>query len=136
MIAVSFVLAILSWKFVETPFRKGRLRIGGRQLFSVAAAVMAVCAIFALIASKSDGWPRRFDQEALRPAAYLDKAEMSRDVQLEPTGTCFVDATTGQTSIDFGKCLRWDPNKKNYLLFGRQSCGRNLARADRRRCLT
>lgn len=118
VIAVSFILAVLSWRIVEIPFRKGPLCFPRRPLFAVAGGMLAVCSTFALLSVGLRGMSGRFDQRALRPAAFLDISELRNEERLQRLGTCFVDATSQQTSLDFTDCLRQDPNKKNYLLLG------------------
>ena len=117
-IAISLILAVLSWRFVETPFRKGRLRIQGRPLFAAAGGTLAACSLFALLTIRFQGMPGRFPENVLHTASFLDDAELHREERLQRMGTCFVDATTRQTSLDFADCLRQDPKKKNYLLLG------------------
>jgi len=41
-IALSFVLAVVSWILVERLFRNGPLRLTGRPLFAVAGAIMFI----------------------------------------------------------------------------------------------
>jgi len=118
VIAVSFVLAVLSWRFVETPFRKGALRLQGRALFIGAGATVAACTVFAVVTVGLGGLPGRFDERALQPAAFLEISELRQEEQVQRLGTCFVDATSRQTVVDFDRCLRQDPNRKNFLLLG------------------
>ena len=46
-IALSFVLAVVSWAVVERPFRNGPLRLSGRPLFVAASAAMLILLSFA-----------------------------------------------------------------------------------------
>jgi peptidoglycan/LPS O-acetylase OafA/YrhL len=55
LLAVTFLVATISWKFVETPFRTGRLMLTGRQPFvfaAVSAAMLTVLGV-SLIAYNS-----------------------------------------------------------------------------------
>lgn len=64
VITAAFVLSSLAWKFVENPFR-GRNAIGTRAwIFSGAAAIAMVFAVFGARAIATDGFPSRFNGEA------------------------------------------------------------------------
>ncbi|MDX3925481.1 MAG: acyltransferase family protein [Shinella sp.] len=72
VVAGSFVLAYLSWRYIEQPFRYGRARLPRRFVFASGAAAAASIAIFGSIVTKLDGIPARLP-EAARPlyeAAY------------------------------------------------------------------
>ncbi|WP_058186246.1 acyltransferase family protein [Terracidiphilus gabretensis] len=117
-IGVSLILAILSWRFVEQPFRKGRLRFAGSKLFALAAATMLCFVAFSVAMIGSNGWQVRFSQATLRPASFLDKSELQRDEQAQRLGSCFLEPSFGVTSFDYERCLAQNPSQKNYLLLG------------------
>ena len=116
--SVSVVLAILCWKFVEQPFRKGRLKFTGARLFALASAVMLACVIFSGTAIASGGLQQRFSQATLHTALYLDKSELQQDEKLQRLGYCFLDPNSGVTAFNYGGCLRRDSSRKNYLVLG------------------
>lgn len=64
-IIISLLLAILSWRFVERPFRS-RLEVPRPRLFRIAAVASACVCVVAGVAQASRGWPARFDSEVLR----------------------------------------------------------------------
>jgi peptidoglycan/LPS O-acetylase OafA/YrhL len=70
-IGASFFLAILSWRFVERPFRS-RLGIPRPRLFQIAAVASAAICVVAGAVQVSDGWPSRFDPEVLRLQEYAE----------------------------------------------------------------
>jgi peptidoglycan/LPS O-acetylase OafA/YrhL len=119
-ILVSFVLAFLSWRFVEQPFRKGRLKIAfpRRRLFYAAAAFAVLFIAFAGVAIGSSGLKARFPPDAVQVASYLDNKELRTNEHEERLGVCFLDATTGVMNFDFSYCLQEEPGVKNYLLLG------------------
>jgi peptidoglycan/LPS O-acetylase OafA/YrhL len=117
-IVVSLILGILSWRFAEQPFRKGRLRFAGPKLFALAAIAMLCFVVFSAVVIGSDGWPGRFSQATLRPASFLEKAELQRDEQAQRLGSCFLQSSFGVTSFDYEHCLVQNPSQKNYLLLG------------------
>jgi len=64
VILAAFLAASFTWKFVENPFR-GRNAIGTRAwIFSGAAAIAMVFAVFGGLALATDGFPSRFSGEA------------------------------------------------------------------------
>lgn len=69
LLSVAIMLAVLSWRFIEQPFR-GRNRVLARRGILVAAGtVTAFGAVFALVAVGAQGWPNRIPAEAARLAA-------------------------------------------------------------------
>jgi peptidoglycan/LPS O-acetylase OafA/YrhL len=120
LVIVSFVLAYLSWKFVELPFRKGRLKtaLPRRPLFVAAAAFAMLLICFSAVSISSGGLKARFSPDTLQAAAYLDKAELQKEEDAQRLGTCFLDARTGIMNFDFNYCLQTKPGVKNYLLLG------------------
>lgn len=113
-IGVSIVVATLSWKFVESPFRAGRLRMPRSLLFKGAAAAAAAVAAVGITAILYKGFPSRYPSNAIQVASYLDydSAKYFRD------GSCFISSGYKYGDYNFSECLREDPSKKNYLLFG------------------
>jgi peptidoglycan/LPS O-acetylase OafA/YrhL len=113
-IVVSIAIATLSWKFVESPFRAGRLRIPRVALFKVAAAAAAAVAAVGITAILCKGFPSRYPSNAIQVASYLDydSAKYFRD------GSCFISSGYKYGDYNISECLRDDPLKKNYLLLG------------------
>src|SRR5579871_2709075 len=64
-VTVSLLLAVLSWRFVERPFRNGRLRLTGRPLFALAGTVVCLLVAVSSVAVVSGGFQTRFPQDAL-----------------------------------------------------------------------
>jgi hypothetical protein len=114
-ISLSFVLGILSWRFVERPFRSGSLRMSGRPLFAVTGAVMAVFIGFATWAISAEGFPRRFSVSPVRMASSYSEKDIYKSLR---GGTCFI--TTTERFEDFNRdlCLYQKDGVDNYLLLG------------------
>jgi hypothetical protein len=64
MLAAGFLCAILSWKYVETPFRKRKLGVTQRSVFIYAGTGLAVVLGFGLVCMKMQGFPQRFPAQA------------------------------------------------------------------------
>lgn len=114
-IVLSFLLAVLSWKFVENPFRGGALRLSGRPLFALAGAVMAVMLGGAAWTVFAQGFPGRFPSNALQVASALDTQKGTLPMR---TGSCFITTDFHFEKYDYNTCLREDKDKRNYLLLG------------------
>jgi peptidoglycan/LPS O-acetylase OafA/YrhL len=65
-VAVSFALAILSWKYVEQPFRAGQPEISRRTVFSMSCISLASYACLGAYVHFNDGVPARFSAIVVR----------------------------------------------------------------------
>ncbi|MDR3528045.1 MAG: acyltransferase family protein [Rhizomicrobium sp.] len=66
--ALTFTLSVLSWKFVEQPFRC-KAAMPRKPLFALAGAAMAAVCLFAGAAMATKGLPGRFDAKVVAIAA-------------------------------------------------------------------
>jgi peptidoglycan/LPS O-acetylase OafA/YrhL len=117
VLAASFLVATLSWKFVEQPFRDRRFRFRRRVLFQIAASSAAALVILGVSTLLTRGFPSRFPPEAVRVASFLENADPLTEAQYR-VGTCFLTSRNLQATFDRSVCLRQDPNKRNELLIG------------------
>lgn len=108
--SASLILAILSWRWIETPFRRStaspRLVIGMSML-----AVGVLCALAASLVV-TGGLPGRFDRDTNRIAAALDypQAEVLR------AHRCFLIEASDR--YDLPHCLSGRPDAPDILLLG------------------
>ena len=113
-VVLSFLLAILSWWFVERPFRSGPLRMSRRPLFALAGGAVIIlmgCAGWTVLAQ---GFKGRFPDKALQVASAVDvKGEIG-----SRNGVCFITTDYHFEKYNYDTCLHEDKNKKNYLLLG------------------
>lgn len=81
LLALTFGLSLLSWRYVEQPFRArsatGAVRIARRPLFRFAAVVMLAAVAFGLFTDLSDGAPDRFASDARAYLAANDDRDTS-----------------------------------------------------------
>ena len=114
VLAVTFLISILSWKFVELPFRNGRFKLSGAPLFQTAFASSIVLATVGATALFFHGLPSRFPSAAVQVASYLDYG--TKDEYRE--GSCFLLPSNTFKDFNPSTCLHQQDGKKNYLLLG------------------
>ena len=112
IIVLSIIIAALSWKYIETPFRTKQVSKPTLYKFALASVALLALAAGAMLAT--NGLPARFQPQVARVASFLeyDPRPVSR------AGTCFVEAEYSHAELDPAVCMHWDPAKKNYLLVG------------------
>ena len=116
---LSVVVAAVSWRFVETPFRTGPRRPGKRAIYVFGAACVAAFTLCALILSINRGLPGRFPAKADAVASYLDyKESFAVDFQQLFRPGCFLEIRERVTDYDEGLCLGAVDGKRQVLLFG------------------
>jgi peptidoglycan/LPS O-acetylase OafA/YrhL len=83
--ALTFVLAVLSWRFVEQPFRR-RNAVARRPLFLAAAGAMAAVCGFALVVVQTGGFKQRFDPriQAIMAQSGQPKGALAKCFGLKP----------------------------------------------------
>ena len=113
-ILASFALAILSWRFVERPFRGRARRIERRPLFALSSAVLAVLLLSAGALIYGHGFPGRFPNRAVQVASFLSHG----DATLGQLGECVITPDNRATVFDDDHCLPAAPGKETYLLLG------------------
>jgi peptidoglycan/LPS O-acetylase OafA/YrhL len=112
MIGGALLLATVSWKYVERPFRAPTL--SPKLIFTTSAAGTAALTVAALCLVQMRGLPERFSPAVNLVSSYLD---YDGEEQLR-SGVCLIGS--GYTFADFDKttCLRHDLRKKNVVLLG------------------
>ncbi len=71
LLALTATLAVLSWRYVETPFRDAR-RFSGRAIFLGAGVAASSLLAFAVVATATSGLPGRYSPEMAALASELD----------------------------------------------------------------
>ena len=114
LIAVSFVLAALSWRFIEQPFRRART---GRAEAPIFVAALVSLTVMATIAGNLGTAVRIARDESPQVTAMLDFLKY-RPEGIH-AGTCFISLGE-HTFSDFqpSTCLRIASDKPNVLVFG------------------
>lgn len=112
MLGLSFLLALLSWQFVETPYRN-RQAMGFKPVLLSTAAVQ-VCLLLAVgLAIKTEGLPSRYSDP--RELAYLKGVNDINPLR----GLCYHEDISRQTQIHFDDCAIGASDKpRSFLLWG------------------
>jgi peptidoglycan/LPS O-acetylase OafA/YrhL len=112
LIVLSFGIAYLSWKLIETPFRTLAKGTSKAAIFGVASATMAATVGLCGMVILGSGAPSRFPSRVVEIGSFLayDSSAAFR------TGRCFL--STNRQRLDTETCLKPDPARPNYLLVG------------------
>jgi peptidoglycan/LPS O-acetylase OafA/YrhL len=117
LIGASILLATLSWRFVEVPFRGRRLRYARKTIFQLAGAAAVVLVLIGSGILLSKGVPNRYPEEAVSVASFLDNTDAATDAQYR-VGKCFITSKNSFEDFDANVCLKSDSQKRNDLLIG------------------
>lgn len=109
---VCLFVAALSWKYIELPFRKGRLNLSGAFTFRFAAASSLGLVAVSICILGFHGFPKRYSPEELLIASY------AKDPTSYRIGSCFIASGNNPRDFDIKSCMRQDKTMRNYLLFG------------------
>jgi peptidoglycan/LPS O-acetylase OafA/YrhL len=115
VIGLSLVIAYLSWRWIETPFRKGRFKPSRAGVFWFAGVCSAAFLAFFLLISVTNGAAYRFSPFEQQIASYR---QSGGSLQHFRVGKCFIEKPTAASEPDWDACLKPDPARPNYLLLG------------------
>ncbi len=118
----SVILAYLSWKWVETPFRKPGLLKSRKRVFQLFYACTALFILLGTIIYKNDGLPSRFSKEVTDYLDVYPKEGMEKVKSVVTTGKLpFVDETA-QNAKALPILLWGDSHSRVYLPVFRKLC--------------
>ena len=112
---ISVAIATLSWRYVETPFRKRKHIFTARRLVVTSSSAAALAAACGLLLVATHGAPARYTPDEVLAASqlgfdtYVPWRWESCSLGLEHTS---VD------TYDQARCLPFTPGKRHYLLLG------------------
>ncbi|MCE6959223.1 acyltransferase [Cereibacter sphaeroides] len=113
-IALCFLASWLSWRFVETPFRKGWRSAAPRSFFLGGAGAMAATLLLAMGVPALNRMTVPMDAETRRIAAF-NGAESIAAMRKE---TCFLTSRSGLDDFRVESCLAADPARPAVLVIG------------------
>jgi peptidoglycan/LPS O-acetylase OafA/YrhL len=114
VLVVSFALATASWKFIEVPFRSGRLKLTGASVFKFGFGGVGVVSTIGVVMLASHGMPSRYPPSAVKVASYMDQKWTDE----YRTGSCFISSEFSFKDFRSAVCMREDSSRKNFLLIG------------------
>ena len=109
VVGLSFLLAVLSWKFVEQPFRKKGTPQQQTRLFTAAAAVIIVSTATGIAIDSGQGLPGRFGDTLITLECDLDTYNL---------GTCFLREDQDFSQWQGDNCFLLSGKDSNTLLWG------------------
>lgn len=105
-IAASVALAVLSWRYVEQPFRGRRSAIGRKPLFVLSGGAVAAAALVAVGLTAAKGLPQRYDPVTRKILAEVDDQNPLRGrcfdrsaAKIAKLGLCRFGATTAKPTF-------------------------------------
>jgi peptidoglycan/LPS O-acetylase OafA/YrhL len=111
----ALVVATLSWRFIEQPFRQAKTPIPSARVFRVAALCACAPVIAGLVFLLFDGIPSRFTPRAVSVASYITHGETAQRYR---TGTCFLTSDYTFSAFRKDTCLHQTRGAENVLVFG------------------
>jgi peptidoglycan/LPS O-acetylase OafA/YrhL len=110
ILAVSFPLAILSWRFVEQPFRHLNARLMQKQILSGGVLAIALFSLIGSIGWQTKGFPSRFPD-------YKHETIPGSNSYWR-TGTCFLENNPDYHLWNYDACLLSTGGDNKVLLWG------------------
>lgn len=112
---VAVMLSMLSYFFIENPFRYGAIGKGRRRVF-VALAVAAIGFGAAGLSLRAlEGLPQRFSLDIERYVRQIDRDRNWKEFRYHQ---CFLGFTDPKERFEENACLHMDPARRNLLIFG------------------
>jgi peptidoglycan/LPS O-acetylase OafA/YrhL len=113
-VVVSFVLAVLSWRFIERPFRSGEFQ-SQKKVIGTGIGAIALASLVSMLLpiSAYSYWHVSENIEAVAKFSTYDAGPSFR------TGTCFLTLDAkDHSAFDPQRCLAMSSDKTNVLLLG------------------
>lgn len=109
IVLLSFLFAILSWRYIERPFRRRGTTAQRKRLFITAIAVMTISVALGISISATGGWPARFGDKLI--ALHCDLKTYNID-------TCFLGLNQDPAEWKGESCFLQSDKPGNTLLWG------------------
>jgi peptidoglycan/LPS O-acetylase OafA/YrhL len=116
LIIIALVVAYLSWRIVEQPFRRSGNRIDRKAVFLAAAAWGGVFVCAGVAVFIGAGFPQRFPPPVQAVYAALDGSAALKRMDREPLPRCYV--RNHGPDYSFERCFRLTRDKPNIVIWG------------------
>lgn len=113
IIAFTFVLAYLSWKFVETPFRRPTEILTRNRVLAGGVATILVFLLIGIGGTLAKGFPQRFPDFVV-----AEKIDGPQQEKTWGNGTCFLEGVHDHNLWSAEKCTITPVGKPRALLWG------------------
>ncbi len=112
MLSLLAIVSVLSWRYVEVPFRSPAARWWWSPvLFTAGASALATCSLVLLACN---GLPGRFPPAVASVASYYSYAKLRPFRE----GECFITSRESVGDFKTAKCLALVPSERNVLIVG------------------
>ena len=116
---ISVVVATISWRFVESPFRTGKHRPSKRMVLAFGAGCIAVFVPLTAAFCFTGGLPGRFPHQAELLASYEDyQRNFPAEFKKLFENGCFLELGVDVRNFNDNLCLAADADKPRVLVFG------------------
>jgi hypothetical protein len=109
ILVLSFIMAVLSWKYIERPFRKKGTLQQRKRIFITATIVMMMSVASGYATRAGDGWSDRFGDNLVSFDFDLSKYKLN---------TCFLDDNQHASEWKGESCFFQTDKRSNTLLWG------------------
>ncbi|MGH1349204.1 MAG: acyltransferase family protein [Methyloligellaceae bacterium] len=115
LILLSFGISVLSWKYIEAPFRKKNISTTARSTVIFAGAALACFFLVSLGLTQLSRSLWNEPPEVVEMQKYLKGYSAKKNI----LGKCFLGTKTASLKyFEADKCLALSKDKPNYLIFG------------------
>jgi peptidoglycan/LPS O-acetylase OafA/YrhL len=120
IIVVSILVAALSWRFVEQPYRRNTRRSSRVVLFTASGCIVALLLAFSIPLYRTFGWA--LPGVAVPSQVLAFGAAVPSEEQLR-WDTCFMEPENFPAHFNAAACLAPDPTRRHVLLVGDSHAG-------------
>jgi peptidoglycan/LPS O-acetylase OafA/YrhL len=115
VLAASLIAAVLSWRFIEQPFRTGVFKSKRLPLFTINGFVFVLLIWSCAFVLQHVGW---LPPTVPRPTSFYDFQKVSPDIQFVRWSTCYMEPQDFPAHFPSSTCLADDTTRPHYLLLG------------------
>lgn len=114
LIALTFVLAWLSWAYVERPFREGK-RVSRSKVFGLSVIFAGILATLGVVGILTKGGEFRYSRE---DRAFLEQADYKISMRVFSYGTCFLRTDQSAGDLLRNNCFPAGDGRPRLVLLG------------------